>query len=92
MIGVAGVTGALDHVRGNHHGQNVLLVSSGGPIATAVGHVLGTSPETTIDLNMRIRNTAVTEFAFTPKRHALLSFNAIAHLDGAPWRDWLTYA
>ena len=56
----------------NHEG-NVLIVSSGGPIATAVGHVLGTTPETTIELNMRIRNSAVTEFAFTPKRHTLLS-------------------
>ena len=45
--------GRLDHVRANHYGQNVLIVSSGGPIATAVGRVLGTSPETTIDLNMR---------------------------------------
>ena len=44
---VAGVAGALDHVRANHYGQNVLIVSSGGPIATAVGQVLGASPETT---------------------------------------------
>ncbi len=88
---VAGVAGALDHVRANHYGQNVLVVTSGGPIATAVGYVLGTAPETTIDLNMRIRNTAVTEFAFTPKRHMLLTFNAVPHLDAPPWRDWVTY-
>jgi hypothetical protein len=62
----AGVTSALDHVRKQHHGSNVLLVSSGGPISTAVGHVLGTSPETTIELNLRIRNSSVTEFASTP--------------------------
>ena len=64
----------------------------GGPIATAVGHVLGTSAQTTIELNLRIRNTAVTEFAFTPKRHMLVCFNAIPHLDAAQYRDWVTYS
>ncbi len=89
---VAGVTGALDHVRAQHAGRNVLVVSSGGPISTAVGRVLQTPPETTIELNLRIRNTSVTQFAFTPKRHMLVSYNGIAHLEGAPWRDWVTYA
>jgi broad specificity phosphatase PhoE len=89
---VAGVAGALDHVRHNHYGQNVLMVSSGGPISTAVGHVLRTPPETTIELNLRIRNTAVTEFAFTPKRMMLVMYNAIPHLDAPEYRDWVTYA
>ena len=88
---VAGVAGALDHVRANHYGQNVLVVTSGGPISTAVGYVLGTKPEVTIDLNMRIRNTSFTEFAFTPKRHMLVAFNAIPHLDAPEYRDWVTY-
>jgi len=89
---LAGVTTALDHVRARHHGAKVLVVSSGGPISTAVGHVLGTSPETTIELNMRIRNTAVTEFVFTPKRHVLLTFNALPHLDGPADEDLVSYA
>ena len=88
----SGVAAALDHVRANHYGQKVLIVSSGGPISTAVGHVLGTSPETTIELNLRIRNTSVTEFAFTPKRHMLVSYNALPHLDAPGLRDWVTYA
>lgn len=88
---VAGVAGALDHVRANHYGQHVLVVTSGGPISTAVGHVLGTRPEVTIDLNLRIRNTAITEFAFTPKRHMLVGFNAIPHLDAPAFRDWVTF-
>ncbi len=88
---LAGVTGALDHVRKNHEGH-VLIVSSGGPIATAVGHVLGTTPETTIELNMRIRNSAVTEFTFNPKRHTLLSYNTLPHLDHPDLADWVTYA
>jgi broad specificity phosphatase PhoE len=88
---LAGVIGALDQVRKNHEG-NVLIVSSGGPISTAVGHVLGTTPETTIELNMRIRNSAVTEFTYNPKRHTLLSYNTLPHLDRPDLADWITYA
>ena len=88
---VLGVTSALDHIRKNCEG-NVLLVSSGGPIATAVGHVLGTSAETTIELNLRIRNCSVTEFAFTPKRHMLVTYNTLPHLDAPEHASWITYA
>jgi hypothetical protein len=48
-----------------------------------VGQVLGTQPETTIELNLRIRNSSVTEFAFTPKRHMLVTYNTLPHLDDA---------
>ena len=88
---VAGVSSALEHVRRNFEG-NVLLVSSGGPISTAVGHVLGTTPEATIEMNLRIRNSALSEFVFNPKRHALLTFNTLPHLDAAQYADWITYA
>ena len=87
-----GVTNALDHVRDKHHGAKVLVVTSGGPISTAVGHVLHTPAETTIELNLRIRNTSVTEFAFTPKRHMLVTYNTLPHLDGPDYEDWITYA
>ena len=89
---LAGVTSALDHIRANLFGKNVLIVSSGGPISTAVGHVLGTSPETTIELNLRIRNSALSEFAFTPKRHVLVSYNTVPHLDAQADSGWVTYA
>ncbi|MEO6320253.1 MAG: histidine phosphatase family protein [Polaromonas sp.] len=88
---VAGITGALEHIR-THHQGHVLLVSSGGPIATAVGHVLGTSPETTIELNLGIRNCSVSEFAFTPKRHRLVTFNTLPHLDAPEHASWVTFA
>jgi len=86
-----GVVSALSHIRSHCEG-NVLIVSSGGPIATAVGHVLGTTPETMIELNMRLRNSAVTEFAFNSKRHTLLTYNTLAHLDQAEHASWITYA
>jgi broad specificity phosphatase PhoE len=88
---VLGVTAALDHIRQQHEG-NVLLVSSGGPIATAVAQVLRTSPETSIELNMRMRNSAVTEFSFNPKRHSLVSFNSLPHFETPNHEDWITFA
>jgi broad specificity phosphatase PhoE len=88
---VEGVASALAHVRKNTDG-NVLMVSSGGPISTAVGHVLGCPAESTIELNMRIRNTAVSEFNFNPKRMSLISFNNLPHLDGSDYANWITHA
>jgi len=88
---VQGVTSALDHIRQTYEG-NVLLVSSGGPIATAVAHVLRTSPETSIELNMRMRNSAITEFSLNPKRHNLVSFNGLPHLETPSHKDWITFA
>ena len=88
---VQGVVSALDHVRQQHQGH-VLLVSSGGPIATAVAQVLRTSPETSIELNMRMRNSAVTEFSFSPKRHSLVSFNSLPHLGAPSHKEWITFA
>ncbi|HAL39569.1 MAG TPA: histidine phosphatase family protein [Polaromonas sp.] len=88
---VAGVSSALDHIR-SHYDGHVLLVSSGGPIATAVGHVLGTSTDATIELNMHIRNSSLTEFAFTPKHHRLVSYNTLPHLDAPEHASWITYA
>ncbi|WP_296445648.1 histidine phosphatase family protein [Rhodoferax sp. UBA5149] len=85
-----GVISALDHIRKDCDG-NVLIVSSGGPISTAIGHVLGTTPETTIELNMRIRNSAISEFAFNPKRHTLLTYNTLPHLDHADHASWITH-
>ena len=87
-----GVRAALEQVRRQHVGGSVLLVSSGGPIAAAVGEVLRTPPEVTIALNMRIRNSAVTEFSVSPKRLMLQTFNSLAHLDAPEYAGWVTHA
>lgn len=88
---VHGVVGALAHVR-THFSGNVALVASGGPITTAVGHVLSVPAETTIEMNLFYRNSAVTEMTFTPKRLNLLSYNALPHLQAPAYRDWVTFA
>jgi len=41
---------------------------------------------------MRLRNSSVTEFAFTPKYHALQTFNTLPHLDALEFDAWVTYA
>jgi hypothetical protein len=59
---------------------------------TAMGHVPGTSRETTIELNLRIRGSSVTGFSFTPKRHMLVTYNTLPHLEGPEYASWVTYA
>ena len=88
---VAGVAQALDHVRERHSGD-VLMVSSGGPISTAVGLVLGVTGTGVIDLNLRMRNSSVTEFQVMPRRHVLVSFNGIPHLEHGVGAEWITFA
>jgi len=87
---LAGIVAALEQVRG--HAGDVLVVSSGGPIATATAAVMGAPPEAFVELNLRLRNSALTEFAFNPKRHVLHSFNGLPHLLEAGREDWVTYA
>lgn len=89
---VDGITGALAHIRHHHPQGNVLVVSSGGPIATLVGHLLRTPPETTIELNMQLRNTAVTELIASAHHVRLVSFNTLPHLDDDAHASWVTHA
>lgn len=88
---VAGVADALAQTR-RHVQGDVLMLSSGGPISTAMGLVLGLAPAVVVDLNMRIRNSAITEFHASPKRHGLLSFNSLPHLDSLGLESWVTCA
>ena len=86
-----GVVGVLDQIRQTQD-QTVLIVSSGGPISTAVGHILGASTEARIALNMHMRNSAVTELRFTPKHHSIITYNTLPHLDPIHHADWITHA
>jgi hypothetical protein len=53
---------------------------------------LGAPATTAIDLNMRLRNSSLTEMVVTPKRLELLAFNTLPHLEDEPRRSWVTYA
>jgi broad specificity phosphatase PhoE len=83
---------ALVEARQRFPDGNVLIVSSGGPIAAAVAAALNAPPATAVELNLRIRNSALTEFAATPRRHNLISFNGLPHLDTNPDLTLVTYA
>ena len=87
-----GVREALAHVCAHHVGQTVLVVSSGGPISTAVSQVIGAPARSSIDLNMRMRNSSLTETVFNARGHQLVSFNAVPHLESAERRAWVTHA
>jgi broad specificity phosphatase PhoE len=87
----AGVAAALARAREQADAE-VLIVSSGGPISVAVGLVLGLGPEAIVELNLRLRNSAVTEFVANPKRHSLLRFKSLPQLHNRGLADWVTYA
>jgi len=71
---------------------NVLMISSGGPISAAVAAALRAPAQTAVELNLRMRNSSVTEFASSARRHALVCFNALPHLDTRPDSIMTTYA
>ena len=83
---------ALAEARQRFPDGNVLIVSSGGPIAAIVAATLNAPPATAVELNLRIRNSSLTEFAATPRRHSLVSFNGLPHLDTNPDTTLITYA
>ena len=70
----------------------VAVVSSGGPITSLIGVITGMPPESSIELNLRIKNTAISELVTTPKRLSVLSFNETPHFQTAGTQDLLTYA
>jgi len=88
---VAGVTSALDHVRAHGEGE-VLIVSSGGPISAAVAHVLGAPAEAGVELNLQLRNSALTEFVFNTQKLSLMSFNHLPHLEAVGQSELATHA
>jgi broad specificity phosphatase PhoE len=83
---------ALIEARTRFPDGRVLIVSSGGPIAAMVAAALQAPAATAVELNLRIRNSSLSEFFSTPKRHQLLSFNAVPHLDTYPDAALTTYA
>ncbi len=87
-----GAVAAVVEARSRFAGGSVLVVSSGGPIAAIVAAALRAPPQTAIELNLQIRNSSVTEFTMSSRRHQLVSFNALAHLDTSLDRGLVTYA
>lgn len=85
------VLGALEQVR-SVQWQRVLVVSSGGPISTILAEVLKMPARGVVDLNLRARNTGISEFHFNARAIHCVSFNAVPHLDRPDRPDTITYS
>jgi broad specificity phosphatase PhoE len=83
---------ALVEARQSFPDGNVLVVSSGGPIAAIVAATLKAPAQSAIELNLRMRNSSITEFASSARRHTLVTFNTLPHLETHPYTDLITYA
>jgi broad specificity phosphatase PhoE len=88
----ARVLGALGAIRSGAAAERVLVVSSGGPISTMLGEVLGLAPRAIVDLNMQLRNASICELRFNERSIQCVSFNGIPHIDRPDRAEALTYA
>lgn len=86
----AGVRQALEAAR--HGAERVLVVSSGGPVSSAIGAVLGVAPRTVVELNLQTRNTGVSELRAGAQRAHCVSFNAVPHLERRDRREAITHS
>ncbi|MBD3584248.1 histidine phosphatase family protein [Salinimonas sp. HHU 13199] len=72
--------------------KRVLVVSSGGVIACAVGIVLGLESQQIVQLNLQIQNASITRLFKGREGWSLHSFNALPHMSCASRADKITYA
>ncbi len=72
--------------------KRVLVVSSGGPIATILTEVLGMQLRGVVDLNLQTRNTGISELQVGASRIHCVSFNNVPHLDRPDRAGTLTYS
>ena len=86
-----GIIQALKNVQSSHKGA-VLIVSSGGPISTALAYLLEASDSARIELNLRLRNSSISELSFNANALSVISFNGLEHLSEPQYKDWITYA
>jgi broad specificity phosphatase PhoE len=89
---VAGARAGLALARADTSARRVLVVSSGGPIATLISAVLGTDLRAMVDLNLQMRNTGFSEMRFNARALHCVSFNNIPHMDAAGRREHVTYS
>lgn len=63
------------------HGKRVLIVSSGGPVAILMRHVLALNISAMTDIILGTHNASITRFSVFPDSVRLNQFNAVPHLD-----------
>jgi len=72
--------------------KRVLIVSSGGPIASIVARHLEMPVAHFVTLNLQIRNSGFCEIRFNARGAQLISFNNVPHLDTLERRQHITFA
>lgn len=69
----------------------ILVVSSAGTIARCAQAALGCDAARTVELNLALRNTAVSEFRDVNDDWRLHIWNMLPHLSAPADREWVTY-
>ncbi len=72
--------------------RDIVVVSSGGPIAAILVGLLDIPPAGFVALNLQARNTGYTEFLGNGRHPNLASFNGISHLDTPQRRSHITWS
>ncbi len=68
-----------------------MVSSGGGVIARCAQAALGCDAARTVDLNLSLRNTAISEFRGQGESLRLLTWNALPHYAAPSMREWVTY-
>jgi broad specificity phosphatase PhoE len=89
---VSGTQAALEQARADRSARRVLVVSSGGPIATLISSVVGANLGAMVNLNLQMRNTGISEFRFNERVIHCVSFNNVPHMDTVERRASITYS
>jgi len=72
--------------------KRVLVISSGGVIGQMTATALGAPARQMMQLNLQIKNTAMTRFMFSGPRFSLHEFNATPHFASAAGAKLLSYS
>ena len=72
--------------------KRILVVSSGGAIASLIAHVMSTGPQGVINLNLQTRNASISQILVGKQSASLSTFNHVPHLDVPGQPELITYS
>lgn len=86
------VAAGIDHVLSSAaRSERVMVCTSAGVVAAAVGHLLALDDQSTLRLSWSVHNSSITQVLFDGARRSLLSFNAVPHLESPARRELITF-
>jgi broad specificity phosphatase PhoE len=87
----ARIRGALDRIRTYGPERRVLVVSSGGALASALQHILDLPTSSMIQLNLQTCNTGMHRCYFNERSISLAGFNHVPHLESRERQRFTSY-